>query len=586
MNTYKKIPYGISSYKTIRQDNCYYVDKTRYIPQIEEAGNFLFLIRPRRFGKSSFLTVLESYYDIARKDEFDFLFSGTYIADHPTPEKNSLMILKFNFSQVSPDPDEVEESFHGHAETCFFFFGKKYREFLDDDYFEMMAEHRKAHQKLEFLLNYAGSKGLKVYVLIDEYDNFTNTILSTAGQEKYHDLTHGAGFFRFFFNILKGGGDQTDSGIGRLFITGVSPVTMDDVTSGFNIGQNISLYPEFNELLGFTEQDVAEVLEHYEISGADSDRITGLMKEWYNNYRFSCRAKNTMFNTDMILYFMIHFLRSRMPPDNMIDQNVRIDYGKLRHLIVLDRQLNGNFSRLEDILKTGEIASEIVESFPLEDVTAPGNFVSLLFYFGLLSHAGEGRLRIPNRTVRKLMYGYLRQGYRDTDVFSPDFWRLGGLIRDMAYKGEWEPVFRFLADEVERQTSVRDYLEGEKVVQTFLLAYLNVTDYYVTRSEEEMGKGFADLWLEPFMSRYPDLGYAYLIELKYLARGEFSEKKMEKKMAEAREQLARYAADPRVAGRGGTRLKCLALVFSGWEMKAAEEYDPSGKCRGSDGVQR
>ena len=124
MNTYKKIPYGISSYKTIRQQNCYYVDKSRYIPECENAGDFLFLIRPRRFGKSSLLTVLECYYDIVRKDEFDFLFKGTYINDHPTPEKNSHLILKFNFSQVSPDPDEVEASFHAHARNCFFFFGR------------------------------------------------------------------------------------------------------------------------------------------------------------------------------------------------------------------------------------------------------------------------------------------------------------------------------------------------------------------------------------------------------------------------------------------------------------------------------
>ncbi|QTA88187.1 ATP-binding protein [Desulfonema magnum] len=578
MTTYKTIPYGIASYKTIRQENCYYVDKTRYIPQFEKTGKFLFLIRPRRFGKSSLLTVLECYYDIARKEEFELLFSGTYIADHPTPEKNSHLILKFNFSQVSPDPDEVEASFQGHAKNCFFFFGKKYSEFLDNDYFEMMAEHRKAHQKLEFLMNYASSKGLKVYVLIDEYDNFTNTILTTAGKEKYHELTHGAGFFRFFFNILKGAGDQADSGIGRMFITGVSPVTMDDVTSGFNIGRNISLLPEFNELLGFTEQDVAEMLDYYEISESDSDRIMGLMKEWYDNYRFSDRAETTMFNTDMVLYFMIRFLESGTPPDNMIDQNVRTDYGKLRHLIVLDRQLNGNFSYLSDIIRTqGTKSARIAEGFPVERLLKPSNFISLLFYFGLLSHTGTGRLCIPNQTVKKLMYEYLREGYEDTDVFNLDFWRIGELIRDMAYKEKWEPVFRFLADEVEKQTSVRDYLSGEKVIQTFLLAYLNVTDYYVTRSEEEMGKGFADLYLEPFMSKYPDLKYAYLIELKYISRGEFSDEKMKEQLAEAGRQLAGYAADKRVVRRSrGAALKCLTLVFSGWELKAAEAYKHHG----------
>jgi len=575
MNPYKKIPYGISSYKTIRQKNCYYVDKTHYIPEIENAGEFLFLIRPRRFGKSSLLTVLESYYDIVRKDEYGLLFDGTFIKDHPTPEKNSHLILKFNFSQVSPDPDEVESSFHGHARNCFFFFGEKYRDFLDDKYFTMMESHQKAHQKLEFLINYVGSKGLKVYVLIDEYDNFTNTILSKYGQEKYHELTQGAGFFRFFFNILKGAGDQVDSGIGRMFITGVSPVTMDDVTSGFNIGRNISLHPAFGEILGFTQQNVIEILEYYKesnIADFNIEEISDVMKEWYGNYRFSPECKGTMFNSDMVLYFVKNFLELGNYPKNMIDQNVRIDYGKLRHLIVLDSRLNGNFSRLEHIIENGGINSGIVESFPMEQVADPDNFVSLLFYFGLLSHTETDRLIIPNLTVSKLMYNYLREGYKDVDVFNIDLLRFANLTRDMAYKGQWEPVFRFLAGEVEKQTSVRDYLSGEKVIQTFLLAYLNVTDYFITRSEAETGKGFADLYLEPFLSKYPDVNYAYLIEVKYMARSEFSEEKTKELLSSAEDQLMKYAADEGIIKRSsGTALKSIALVFSGWELKAAEE---------------
>jgi hypothetical protein len=173
------------------------------------------------------------------------------------------------------------------------------------------------------------------------------------------------------------------------------------------------------------------------------------------------------------------------------------------------------------------------------------------------------------------MYSYLREGYEDVNVFSVDLWHFAILIRSMAYSGEWKPVFQFLADEVKKQTSIRDYLAGEKVVQTFLLAYLNVTDYYITRTEEEMGKGFADICLEPFSVKYPDVNYGYLIELKYLARTDFSENKQNAALADAKKQLKQYAADERFIKRNqGTRLKCLALVFCGWEMKAAEEYDP------------
>ncbi len=470
----KQILYGQSSYKSIREKNAYYVDKTQYIPQLESAGNFLFLIRPRRFGKSSFLSVLESYYDIARQEEFDTLFSGTYIHAHPTPEKNAYLILKFNFSQVDPTLDQVEKSFNIHVNQCFFFFGKKYRSYLDDDYFEMMETYSEAHHKLEFALNYIGYKGLKVYILIDEYDNFTNTILSTAGQAHYHNLTHGAGFFRFFFSVLKGGVDQVDTGISRMFITGVSPVTMDDVTSGFNIGRNISLHPNFNEILGLTESNVIELLKYYRDNGAslpDLKEIFSLMKEWYNKYRFSKNVSISLFNTDMVLYFVKNLLELSKYPDEMIDPNIKIDYDKLRHLIVLDKRLNGNFSHLKTIIENGGIISEIVSSFPVEDLIKPENFISLLYYFGLLSIDQKDQLIIPNYTVQKLMYSYLRKGYEDVEVFTIDLWQFANLIRNMAYIGEWQPVFQFLAEEVKKQTSIRDYLSGEKVVQTFLLTY-------------------------------------------------------------------------------------------------------------------
>ncbi len=572
MKNRKTIPYGISSYKTIRKEDCYYVDKTPYIPQIEEAGRFLFLIRPRRFGKSSFLTVLESYYDIARKKEFDFFFEGTCIGKNPTPERNSYLMLDFNFSRVSPDPGEVEKSFDGHARNRFFFFGEKYRGLLDDTYFKMMESHEGAHQKLEFLLDYVGSKGHRVYVLIDEYDNFTNTVLSAAGSEKYLELTHGSGFLRFFFNVLKSAGDMVDSGLGRMFVTGVSPVTMDDVTSGFNIGRNISILSEFNELLGFTGKDVEVMLDHYGISASNSERVLRLLREWYDGYRFSENGRTDLYNTDMVLYFMIHFLKTGKPPDNLIDQNVRIDYGKLRHLMVLNKCLNGNFDYLSEIVGNESTRpAKIAESFPVERLTKPSNFISLLFYFGLLSYSASGLLHIPNRTVKKLMYEYMREGFEDTNIFKLDFWRFGKLVRDMAYKGEWEPVFAFLGSEIEKQTSIRDYLNGEKAIQAFLLAYLNITDYYVTRSEEEMGKGFADLFLEPFSVKYPDIENVWLIELKYLSRTGFTEEKTNALLSDAKTQLKRYASDSRISGKTGCgSLKCLALVFSGWELKAAE----------------
>ncbi|MDM8527238.1 AAA family ATPase [Anaerolineales bacterium HSG24] len=574
----KPIPYGLAGYKRIREKNCYYIDKTRYIPQLEATGEFLFFIRPRRFGKSSWLTVLESYYDISRSDQFDFFFKGTDIYERPTSEKNVYLILKFNFSAVNPQLDKVEESFEEYTDKCFHFFGLKYRDWLDDDYFTMMERQKSSHGKLGFLLDYIGLKGHSVYVLIDEYDNFANTILTTAGQTAYQELTRGAGFFRFFFNVLKSAVDQVDSGISRMFITGVSPVTMDDVTSGFNIGKNISLHPNFNELLGFTEFDVIELLRYYqEYSNLvidDFDKTLSVMKAWYDNYRFSNRVETKLFNTDMVLYFVDNLLELGTYPDDMIDQNVKIDYGKLRHLVVLDKRLNGNFSHIAEIIKTqGTQATRVVSSFPVEDLIKPENFISLLFYFGLLSYSESNRLTIPNQTIKQLMYSYLRRGYQDVDVFNVDIWRLSNLVQDMAYHGEWRPVFEFLADEVKKQTSIRDYLTGEKVIQTFLLAYLSVTDYFIIRTEEELGKGFVDLYMEPFLAKYDNLQYSYLIELKYLTRTEFTEEDLKEKLKEAKTQLNQYATDTRIIKRsGGGQIIKVALAFSGWELKAIQQY--------------
>ncbi len=578
MSNYKPIPYGLANYKRIREQNYYYVDKTRYLPRLEDSGNFLFLIRPRRFGKSSLLTVLECYYDLARTAEFEFLFKGTYIYDHPTPEKNTYLILKFNFSQVDPDMDRIEQSFKEHADDCFFFFGETYRELLGDDFFRMLDRKQSAHGKLAFLLRYVGSIGHKVYVLVDEYDNFTNTILATRGQTAYHELTQGAGFLRFFFSILKGAVEQVDSGIARMFITGVSPVTLDDVTSGFNIGKNISLDPAFNGLLGFTAADVQTILTYYqEHAGlALTDRVedVALLNEWCGNYRFSNRAAEIMFNTDMVLYLVDNLLQLGQYPHNMIDQNVRVDYGKLRHLMVLDRRLNGNFSYLSRIIQAQQTElTQVVDSFPVERLTKPANFISLLFYFGLLSYNAQGCLGIPNQTVKQLLYSYLRDGYADVDVFNVDLLHFAGLMRRLAYQGEWQPVFQFLAAEVEKQTAIRDYLTGEKVIQTFLLAYLNLTDYYLIRTEEEMGKGFVDLYLEPFWAKYKDLPYSYLIELKYIPRSQFTPELLTAQLTAAESQLQRYARDPLVIKRSKTtQLMRVALVFSGWELKGLQQF--------------
>ncbi|MEZ4867202.1 MAG: AAA family ATPase [Caldilineaceae bacterium] len=581
-NASKRIPYGNADYRRLRLDNSYYVDKTSYIPLLEAAPYYLFCIRPRRFGKTLWLTTLDMYYDVNERENFDKLFGDTYIGHQPTAERNSYLTITFNFAVVNPALDQVQTSFETYGSQVIQNFLHRYDQFFEESETKKILQQPNTENQLSQIFFFAAAKGLKIYLFIDEYDNFTNTILTTAGQAAYHQITHGAGFYRHFFNMLKGATTGKMAGLTRLFITGVSPVTMDDVTSGFNIGLNISLDAKFNAMIGFTEAETKVMVDYYHTVGElslESKQCMAIMQTWYDNYRFSKSAPEKMFNSDMVLYFILNAISQQQVPDNLIDQNIRIDYTKLRHFITVDKHLNGNFSQLKSIIETGEAVSPVVQSFPLERLLERENFISLLVYFGLLTFAGEREgqplLRIPNATIKDLMYGYLRESYRDVDVFRIDPWHLSKFLQGMAYRGEWQPFFDFLAQEVKQQLSIRDYLNGEKMIQGFLLAYLNVTHFFLTWSEREMGGGFVDLYLEPFLARYTDMKYGYLIELKYMARNEYSNVKLQEKIDEAATQFARYANDERIRNVADrVSLKYLTIIYSGWELVYREEWMP------------
>ena len=307
----KQIPYGLTDFERIITSNYYYVDKTRYIAEVERGASFFFLIRPRRFGKSLFLNVMRWYYDINRRDRFQELFGDLYIGSHPTPEQGKYLILDFNFAGVNPDPDQLFRSFNSHCTARFDFFARQYARFFDPGFTEELNSFEQADEKLNYLINKASNLNLSIYLFIDEYDNFTNAILSNVGDKHYKALTHGTGFFRYFFNKLKEGATG-DGPIKRMFITGVSPVTMDDVTSGFNIGANMTTDYRFNGIIGFSEGEVREMLAYYkeETGFEDSvDELIALMKPWYDNYRFSTKSLDEpMYNSAMVLYFVSNYL--------------------------------------------------------------------------------------------------------------------------------------------------------------------------------------------------------------------------------------------------------------------------------------
>ena len=577
-----RIPYGEADIRRIRLKGWLYVDKTRFLRRLEEES-YVFLIRPRRFGKSLWVSVLENYYDRSRADEWGAVFDGTDIGREPTDDRSRYVILRFNFSAFDDTLETLRERFETYCAMVIRRALERNADLFPDAAVRRILAPADAEGRLGELFAWTGDHGIAVYCLIDEYDNFANTVLAHHGREAYESFTHGGGFFRNFFATLKAGAGESGGGLERLFITGVSPITMDDVTSGFNIGKNVSLSPGFNDLLGFTEAEVRGLLATYRDGGAlnqDEDTALDVMREWYDGYRFAEEAEGAVYNTDMVLYYLKEAISTQRVPRRLIDVNVRIDYGKLRHLLVTSREagarLNGNFDLLRHVAGEGGADADVNLSFPLEELVEPDNFLSLLYYFGLLSIRGSAngatRLDIPNQTVRRLMYGYLRDGYRDVGVFSVSHYRFSNLVRHMAYRGAWRPALEYLAEAIGAQTGIRDYLNGEKVVQAFLAAYFSLVDHFLIHSERELGKGYADLHLEPFLARYPDVRYGYVIEVKYLKRGEAAdESAVGSRLEEARTQLRGYLADPGLRRRQpGVRHVGLAVVFHGWELAACE----------------
>lgn len=579
----KKIPYGMSDYELIRRENYYYVDKTPLIKLLEDTGRYLFLIRPQRFGKSLSIAILEGYYDVHYKDRFEELFKGTWIYDHPTDERGQYLVLALNFSAIDPDLDKIEASFLNLVKGNAVAFVEKYREYLSnykkmDYYAKIIEESHSASDVLTNLLILCKEAGRKFFMIIDEYDNFSNTILSTMGKDAYHQLTHGTGFFRSFFNVIKSGTSSVNSPITRSFITGVSPITMDDVTSGYNIGKNVSLYPAFSRALGFTRDDVIEMIQYYREKGMllhPTEYLLDIMTQWYGNYRFSTKDEVMLYNPDMVLYFIDNYILQKELPRNLIDKNVKIDYGKLRYLILVDqakgKTTNGNFDRLKEIIEKGEITAEIQEGFPLEKLPSRENFVSLLFYFGLLTIKAAGVtdvvMQVPNETTRRLFYDYIKEAYEETDVFTLDVYKYNQLMKGMALKGEWQPLLQYITGKMRESMSLRDLITGEKSIQAFLNVYLGLSNLYIIHAEKELNKGYADIVMEPFIARYEGIKYSYLLEIKYLKAGVKSgDDEVQQLKSAAEEQLKRYSIDEKFRKSiDKTTLIRLVLIFSGHE---------------------
>lgn len=573
----KKIPYGMTDFERIILENYYYVDKTQYIAKVEKVTSFFFFVRPRRFGKSLFLNMLGLYYDINQKDKFEKIFGNLYIGKHPTPDRNKYLVLTLNFSSVAANMDRLEETFNTYCKIVMDGFAERNAHLLGKEAVEKLHELKTGDALLGSLCQSAQNKGQKIYLILDEYDNFANNILVDYGNERYRSITHGSGFFRSFLKVVK---DYSSSVIERIFLTGVSPVTMDDLTSGFNIADNYSSNSAFNNMIGFNEYEVRALIDYYKSCielPHSTDELIDIMKPWYDNYCFSIDSLDEppMYNSDMVLYFMNRYLLNKRIPNNMLDANIRTDYNKLRHLIHVDKTFGENASVVQEIVEKGSTTGIIIDSFPAEDIVKTRNFKSLLYYYGMLTisgmEMGEPILSVPNWAVREQLYGYMADIYKDSADLYLETDKLVDRMKRMAYKGEWENCFTYIADRLNAQSSVRDFIEGEAYVKTFILAYLGLTHYYIARPEYESNKGYADIFLQPRLLQLPDMVYSYCIEVKY-AKRDVSDTEIEKLLSNAKIQLKQYAASEWIhQDKGTTELKSIALVFQGWKLVRVEE---------------
>ncbi len=578
----RPILYGVADYAEIRKANAWFVDRTAKIRDLEATRYALFL-RPRRFGKSLLTSILQAYYDVRYASRFDEFFSGTDIGANPTEERGKYLVLKFDFSSVSKDISKVQGDFDYKSSLRCDDFARDYAEILPKGLGERIFKAPDIGKKLAEIMSGLRGSGLDLYIIIDEYDNFTNTILAESGQNAYGALCHGDGFFKQFFTDLKTLTTDLDAPLKRLFITGVSPVTMDDVTSGFNIGTNISLRPQFADLVGFSHDDIRAMCRYYAPRcGFDAEKAERTCLEWFDNYRFGDADFPPVANTTLVLYLFECLANAGTWPKDYIDANLRTDYSKIRHLLTLDRRLNGNFHVLENLISGGELSEPLIDSFQARELTRKENFTSLLYWLGITTiidgRFGKTIFGIPNETLKKLSADMIPAAYADVHKIDERVFDINDGLCTFADNGDWCGFADVLGQIVKENFAVRDAIEGERVVQSTVVALLRASGGpYFVHHEGEAGGGFYDIALEPQLSRWPDIAHAGLIELKYLKVGDPppTPEALAAIKAEAINQLDQYSADHHLIAEwrigNGVSLHRLVLVFHGGDCILHEE---------------
>ncbi len=541
-----KIPYGLSDFRTLIKEKFFYQDRTEFIEKLENWNSkFPVFLRPRRFGKSLFISALHYYYGLEHKDQFQELFGKLYIGRHPTAAANNYLILRFDFSRI--DTATHESTYEGFLRNVL----SGARRFLSvySDYFPLQLEAVESEKSPEAVVKYIFDCVIqnevqhKIYLLIDEYDHFANELLSFDMDRFKSDISRN-GFVRKFYESLK-----TAAGEGildRIFITGVSPVTLDSLTSGFNISDNISLNPVFHNMMGFTHEELKAILRESDIPEQKIPAMTSNLAEWYNGYLFAPDETRSLFNPDMVLYFIKEYRIKNRYPYEMLDVNIVSDYRKIRNIFKIGGPENERFELLEKLVEEGSIQFSLTRLYNLESVFTQDDFLSLLFYMGMLTLKEAKSLRwqfeIPNYVIKKLYFEYFASIFLAKTRFFNTRIPIGDAIEQLVNEAKPEPFFKIVEYVLTENHSNRDEMAyGEKHIKSLMTGLLFQFEAYFIRSEYETAKGYVDLFLE----KTPDkpINYEIALELKYVKKS--AKKTLNKVVKEAEEQLTRYMASER-----------------------------------------
>jgi len=591
-----KFPYGISDFYQVRAENHFYVDRTHLLPVIEDAGKQLLFLRPRRFGKSLLLSLLENYYDVAKASEFDRLFGDLAIGQQPTPLHNRYFVMKWDFSTVQTygDPEKLQRALYDHLNDQMQAFAIRYQQQLT---IQITINPANALSSFASLLTAVRQTSYRLYLLIDEYDNFANEVLMASGvqgQARYSELVQGEGIYKTLFKNIKSA--SSGQGLERVFITGVSPVVMADMSSGYNVAKNIYLEPEFNTLCGFTEAEVNGVLHQVTqacgLDAAQAAEAMGIMRTFYNGYCFSVDQLERLYNPTLVIYFLEAFQKRCHAPDEMLDSNLAMD----RTRIVYVSQLNGAEQLVETALReqpplsVPTLAYRFGVAEMLEGEKSRDILTALLYYLGVLTLAGrndEGKLilKIPNLVIRKLYAERLSEMLLPSN-HQQDIARAAA--EALYQHGELQPLCNLIETKILGVLDNRDYKSAnELTIKLAFLALLFEDHFYIIDSEPTLDRRYGDLLMliRPEMRQYKLLDI--LLEFKYLKldevgldgaalhakpMGELTQLDAVKiQIAEARTQLQTYRATLTSRYGGRLRLRTFAVVALGFERLIWEE---------------